>query len=168
MEKNYCGTLTLNHKNNTIEISKKFASAAAKYGSNEYSILREVRRENPDFKVVEVSRKASKSTKPSFKGLTYEYMEEYILSHDDKDEMMKTYLTLRGETKEAEDANATSQTYMEIKDWFLASYPDIAKFHETRIALIDDAQKKRAKIRADREQERKNARLEKLLSRTSA
>ena len=34
--------------------------------------------------LVDMARNAAKSNKPSFKGLTYEYMENYISKHDDE------------------------------------------------------------------------------------
>lgn len=153
----------------TIEVSKKFATAAAKYGTKEYEILQEVRRDYEGFQVVEVARKTPKSTKNSFKGLTYEYMETYILSHDDEEQTaMMTYLNLRGETEEAEAANALSQSYMEIKDWFLAQYPEIAAFHQTRIQMVEAAQKKHEKERIAKQIAAKTARRNALLSRKTA
>ena len=159
-------SITINTTANTIEVSKKFAAKAFRYGTEEYKMLRDARADYPGFKVVEVARKASKSMKNTFKGLTYKYMEAYILAHDDGEQTkMKTYLNMRGETEEAEAACACSQSYMEIKEWFLTSYSEIAKFHEDRIAVVEAAQQKRAEARADRERKQKEARRNKLLSR---
>lgn len=158
--------IIINTAANSIEVSKKFAAKASHYGSEEYKMLRDARADYPGFKVVEVARKASKSMKNTFKGLTYKYMEAYILAHDDGEQTkMKTYLNMRGETEEAEAACACSQSYMEIKEWFLTSYSEIAKFHEDRIAVVEAAQQKRAEARADRERKQKEARRNKLLSR---
>ena len=66
-------SITINTTANTIEVSKKFAAKAFRYGTEEYKMLRDARADFPGFKVVEVARKAAKSVKNSFKGLTYEY-----------------------------------------------------------------------------------------------
>ena len=134
--------LTVNAAARTIEMtSKKFATAAAKFGTDEYKALQEVRRDYPGFKVAVVA--ARKAPKSSYKGLTYEYMENYILSHDDeKNSAMKEYMGLRALTDEAEEACAESVNYQEIKTWFLDKYPAIAAFHETRAKLVEAAQVK--------------------------
>ena len=68
--------ITISNATRSIELSKKFAAAAAKFGSDEYKMLQEARRDYPDYKVVEISRKNPKSNKSTFKGLTYEYHSE--------------------------------------------------------------------------------------------
>ena len=70
-------TMKINEKKFTIEITKTFAQKASRVGSPEYFELLEVRHNFPKFKVVVNQTKS----KDSFKGLTYEYMETYIMSH---------------------------------------------------------------------------------------
>ena len=62
--------MTINYSSRTIQMTKKFAKAAEKFGSDEYKNLQEARRDNPTFKIVVVSRKTS-SKKDTYKGLTY-------------------------------------------------------------------------------------------------
>ena len=50
-------SITINTTANTIEISKKFAAKAFRYGTEEYKMLRDARADFPGFKVVEVARK---------------------------------------------------------------------------------------------------------------
>ena len=124
-------------KNRTIEMTKKFAAASSKFGTEEYKTLQEVRRDYPSYKVVTITRKASKSDSSSFKGLTYEYMEKYIAGHDDEEKsIMLEYMMLRGESEEAEEAFAESASYQEIKDWFFKMFPAIAEFHKKREAIL--------------------------------
>ena len=123
-------------KKNAIEMTKKFAKAAAKFGSPEYKQLQEARRDNPTFSVVTVTRKTT-TKKNTYKGLTYEYMEMYIQKHDDAEKsIMAEYLMLRGLSEEAEEALAESFTYQEMKDWFLKKFPAIKKFHEARAKAL--------------------------------
>ena len=128
----------INEKKCAIEMSKKEAKAAAKFGSDEYKDLQTARKDYPNFKVVTVTRKSTAKKNP-FKGLTYEYMEMYIEKHDDDDKsIMAEYKMLRGLTDEAEEVLAESFTYPEMKDWFLKKFPAIASFHEARAKLLEN------------------------------
>ena len=128
--------MNINMKKNAIELTKKEAAAAAKFGTTEYKQLQEARRDNPGFKVVTISRKAN-TKKESYKGLTYGYMEMYIQKHDDEEQsIMAEYMMLRGLSEEAEEALAESFTYQEMKEWFLKKFPAIAEFHKKREALL--------------------------------
>lgn len=139
-------TMTINAKNRTIEMTKKFATAASKFGTDEYKQLQEARRDYPTFKVVTVTRKAAK---PAFKGLTFEYMEKYIAAHDDEDKsIMAEFLNLRGESEEAKANGAMSASYQKIKAWFFEQYPAIKKFHEDRDALLKNAVEKQTAKKA--------------------
>lgn len=128
----------INEKKCAIEMSKKEAKAAAKFGSDEYKDLQAARKDYPNFKVVTVTRKSTAKKNP-FKGLTYEYMKMYIEKHDDDDKsIMAEYKMLRGLTDEAEEVLAESFTYLEMKDWFLKKFPAIASFHEARAKLLEN------------------------------
>ncbi len=128
--------IIINTKNNTIEITKAFEKAASHFGSDAYKMLREARNDNPNFRVVVIKRKTASS---SFKGLTFEYMEKYIASHDEDGSIMAEYKDLRGKSAAALEACAGSLTYREIKDWFLNRYPEIRAFHERRLNLSSAA-----------------------------
>ncbi len=66
--------MIINEKKKTVEMTKKFAAAKG-YDTLEYHQLQEVRSAYPNFKVIIASRKTS--SKNSYKGLTYKYMETY-------------------------------------------------------------------------------------------
>ena len=141
-------TMKINEKKFTIEVTKSFAQKASRVGSPEYYELLEVRHNFPKFKVVVNQTKS----KDSFKGLTYEYMKKYIQTHDDeKGSNMAVFMELRGKSEEADDAQADSMSYGEIKLWFLDAYPEIKSFHESRaerIKAIMEKQKKAAEAKA--------------------
>ena len=42
-------TIQINHKNNTIEMTKKFYTESCKFGTDEYKTLQEVRRDYPGY-----------------------------------------------------------------------------------------------------------------------
>ena len=128
--------MKVNFNGHVIEMTAKFAKAAAKFGSDEYRELQEARKDYPDFKVVTVSRKTS-SIKDTYKGLTYQYMETYITAHDDDNKsIMAEYEMLRGLSKEAKELLAEPCSYIEMKSWFLNKFPAIAAFHKKREELL--------------------------------
>ena len=128
--------MKINFHSQVIEMTAKFAKAAAKFGSDEYKQLQEARKDYPNYKVVTVARKAP-AKKESYKGLTYSYMESYIMAHDDEEKsIMAEYQMLRGLSQEAQEALAEPCSYIEMKDWFLKKFPAIAEFHKKREALL--------------------------------
>ena len=128
--------MTINHSAEAIQMTKKFAKAASRFGSDEYKDLQVARKDYPNFKVVVVS-KCTTGKRDTYKGLTYEYMEKYIQKHDnEKKSIMAEYEMLRGLSDEAQEALADSCSYLEMRKWFLAKFPEIANFHETRTKLL--------------------------------
>ena len=128
--------MKINFSAKVIEMTAKFAKAAAKFGSDEYKQLQEARRDYPNFKVATVTRKAT-TQKETYKGLTYSYMESYIKAHDDENKsIMAEYEMLRGLSQEAQEALAEPCSYIEMKDWFLKKFPAIAEFHKKRESLL--------------------------------
>ena len=120
----------INEKKMAIEMTKKFAAAARKFGTKQYRDLQEARRDYPNFKVVTVTRKAT-SNQDTYKGLTYKFMEDYIQKHDDAEHsIMDEYLTLRGLTEAAKENLLEPYSYYEMKTWFLKTFPAIAEFHK--------------------------------------
>ena len=131
--------LTINNKARTIEMTKKFEKAASRFGSDEYKALQEARKDYPTYKVI-VKASTAKS-KESFKGLTYEYMEKYIASHDDeRNTIMAEYEMLRGTSEEAKEALAEACSYQEIKAWFFGKFPAIKAFHEKRTKMLEETE----------------------------
>ena len=160
--------LKVNHQTRTIEMNKTFADKASRFGSVEYDTLMMAREQNPGYIVNVMTRKTTKSDKPSFKGLTYEYMEKYILAHDDEEQtIMNEYMELRAMTDEAEDALMESATYQEMKDWFLDKFPAIAEFHQKREELLAAAQQKKETKRQSEAREKLLARRAALLKKTA-
>ena len=128
--------MTINSASRSIILTKKEMAAASKYGSDAYVKLQQARRDYPGFDVVTVSRKTT-GKRETFKGLTYEYMEKYIIAHDDENNsIMAEFKMLRGTSEEAVELLADSATYKEMKDWFLKKFPAIAEFHKRREALL--------------------------------
>ena len=115
------GTIRVDHINKNIMISKTFAKASMIIDSEEYKTLLSVKSAYAEYSIIQ--REIRKNPqKESYRGLTYAYMEHYILTHDKSGEMMKIYeeLSLR--------ALCHSSRYAHIKKWFLEIYPEIDDF----------------------------------------
>ena len=122
-----------------IEMSKNEAKAAGKIGTPEFEELRQYMAMYPGF---EVQIKAPAKRKVEFRGLTYEYMKNYIKKHDDKDgTIMAEFCELIAQDKKdkvegAEHLEATG--YLDVKKWFLAKYPEVAKFGTVEAAQEEE------------------------------
>ena len=114
----------------TIVLTKKEMTDASRYGSDTYKELQNARRDNPSYEVVIVTRNV-KTQRETYKGLTYEYMEKYIKSHDDAEKTVwKEYMIYRGTPIDPADELPVAYTYKQMKAWFLDKYEEIAKFYE--------------------------------------
>lgn len=129
--------LTINNKNRTIEMTKKFAKAASRYGTEEYNVLQAARKDYSTYQVVTKSSGGKGKGKENHRGLTYEYMKMYIAKHDDeKGSIMKEFNMLRADSDEAKEILAEACSYKEIKEWFFEKFPAIKEFHEKREKIL--------------------------------
>lgn len=114
-----------------IEMNKSEAKAAGRFNSEAFNELSALRAAYPDFRIV---IKTTKS-KDNMKGLTVNYMEKYISTHDDEDgTIMSEFRVLRGLDEDgnvSEIADAVS--YGELKMWFLSVYPEAERLEVSEI-----------------------------------
>ena len=115
------GTIRVDHVNKNIMISKTFAKASMNINSDEYKTLLKVKDSHADYSILQREIKKNPQ-KESYRGLTYAYMEQYILAHDTTGEVMEFYKELRMR------ALCHSIRYAHIKKWFLEVYPEIDDF----------------------------------------
>ena len=114
-------SIVINDKNRTIEITKKFAAVAKHYNTTEYDALQAVRKDYPNYRVQikTVTKKAD-----HFKGLSFDFMEQYIKNH--KEELLSDFFILSGKNEKGEEQEfAAAATYGEIKKWFLKQFPEL-------------------------------------------
>ena len=122
--------MTIDFVARTIVLSKKEMTAARRYDSVAYKKLQDARRDNPGYEVV-VTTKTVKTQRETYKGLTYEYMERYIESHDDEERTIwAEYKMYRGEPLDPADELPAAYTYSQMKAWFISKYEAIAKFYK--------------------------------------
>ena len=116
--------ITINSKKRTIEVTKSFAKAASMYGTAEYKDLQEVRKDYPAYTVMRKTIRKN-TNKESYKGLTYEYMEEYIMTHRTKSQTSVEIMAEYDEMRIISECHSKSFRYPAIKRWFLEKYPEI-------------------------------------------
>ena len=129
MTTNYSSAIRINRKASTIEINKSFDKAASRFGTDEYNALLQARKDHPGYRVVV---KSVAKSRDHFKGLTYDFMERYIATHDNADENMAMFNDLRATSEEAQLLGADAASYGEIKAWFFKTYPEIEAFQKRR------------------------------------
>lgn len=110
--------------NSKIILTKKFAKAASTLNTPEYMTLLELRRNHPDY-TFELREIRKKEGKKSYRNLTYERMEDHIITREGKDSEAH---------KEFKKIKALSQVqagpYAYVKSWFLKKYEDEFKKEE--------------------------------------
>ena len=115
-------TLRLNHDTRTIVMDKTFAKFAANTMSPEYAHLQRVRLDYPTYTVEQRHIKKAPA-KECYRGLTYTYMKDYILTHGTKDDL-HTF----DEMKLISECHSKAYRYPTIKAWFLERFPEIKQF----------------------------------------
>ncbi len=123
--------LWIDFENNTIYMDRTFAVRCKDTRSGEYTHLQQVRQHYPTFSVV--ARKIKKNTnKETYAGLTYGYMENYIVAHE-APENRATVLDEFYELRLISECHKRSRRYPVIKRWFLTKYPEIVEFGMEKI-----------------------------------
>lgn len=115
-------TMKIDFETETIIMNAAFAKAASHVGTKEFRQLQEIHRDYPTFRITTRTIKRN-SNKESYRGLTYEYMERYIATHDA--DMMKVFDEMRLISE------CHSVRYPTIKKWFLETFPEVAQFGVT-------------------------------------
>ena len=113
--------LRIDFTKNEIIMGRQFEKCASIAGSEEYRRLQAVRLDYPTFAVVRRSIKKA-PTKETYAGLTFAYMENYIASHANAEQIRKVYDELRL------IGACHKSSYPTIKKWFLETYPEIVEF----------------------------------------
>ena len=124
--------MNANFTKQIIEMSTTEAKAAGKFGSPEFNELQGLRAAFPAFQIVV---KAPKKAKNQLK-IDYNFMKTYIKGHDNAEENMNKLNILRGK-KADEGVYVETVNFMDIKKWFLATYPEIEEAQKKYREQID-------------------------------
>lgn len=102
---------------NTVIMNKKFAAAAAKYGTRENTLLKNIRNDFPGMDEVVISGREQTTARANHR-LKYENMERYIRAYENAEELLEVFETVK--TMSAPLASP----YKYVADWFKAQFPN--------------------------------------------
>ena len=105
---------------NTVIMNYKFAAAAAKYGTTEYNLMKNIRTDFPGMKEVVVSGRVQTSAKANHR-LTYDHMKQYMDIYDNAEELKDVFETVKAASI------VLANPYKYVSDWFKAQFPDYKK-----------------------------------------
>lgn len=116
--------LRIDMEHGQIVMNASFAKQAVIFGTYEYEWLQEVRSAYPEYEVIRRQIKKN-SSQQRYKGLKYDFMRDYILTHEPVEERLKVldgFEDLIIRTK----CHSEAFRYPHIKRWFLNRYPEVA------------------------------------------
>ena len=127
--------LTIKFSERTINMTENFSKKAQNYGSSEYSMLQNARRDFPEFEIV-VTKK-SKRVKDAHKGIDVKFMYNYIKGHDDEEKdvmnLFKGWFEKLEETADGiEYVLHNDVEFLNIRSWFLDQYTEFDEAIKTR------------------------------------
>ncbi|MBQ3194085.1 MAG: hypothetical protein IJB59_11035 [Oscillospiraceae bacterium] len=117
---------------NTVIMNKKFAAAAAEYGTIENITLYHIRNDFPGMKEVVVSGRECDKAKPNHR-LTYKHMEEYIECYENAEELEAVFETVKA------TSIVLANPYKYVSDWFKVQFPDYNKtivFKDSKLSAV--------------------------------
>lgn len=127
--------LTLDFSKNTINMTESFSKKAENYGSTEYNMLQNARKDYPEFEIV-VTKKA-KRVKDAHKGMDVEFMYKYIKKHDNEENAVMNHFHSWFKKLEEKDNKIKCSLhddveFLSIRNWFLEQYPEFDEAIKTR------------------------------------
>ena len=117
---------------NTVIMNYKFAAAAAKYGTPENKLMKNIREDFPGMAEVVISGREQTSAKSNSR-LTYENMETHIKVYENADELMDVFESVKALSK------TCASPYKYVRDWFEAQFPNYKKapvFQNGKLTIV--------------------------------
>ena len=105
---------------NAVIMNHKFAAAAAKYGTAENNLIKNIRHDFPGMAEVIVSGHNCQKAKPNTR-MSYDNMAIHISAYENSDELMDVFKTVKALSKTA------ASPYRFVHDWFVGQFPDYDK-----------------------------------------
>ncbi len=123
--------IIINREKNEVIMTSKFSRKADDPRTDEFRLLQEVKALYPNI-VVKNHRIKKNPNKECYRGLTYEYMREYILTHENAI-TVNTVLAEFDEMILISKCHSKGYRYPTIKKWFLEKYPKVEKFGKEEV-----------------------------------
>ncbi|MGN0628265.1 MAG: hypothetical protein ACI4IW_01395 [Oscillospiraceae bacterium] len=115
-------SLHLNHKAQTIEMTKAFYKEASCFGSKAYKTLNEARHDFPTYDLVILRQKA----KDSHKGLTLKSMKKFFENHSEEYKEAKELFEKCTTTNDKDElVLAKGINFITLREWFLSEVKEI-------------------------------------------
>ena len=118
--------IRIDRENNRIVMTRKFAKLADDPHTREFRLLQEVMETYPTFNVVNHTIKKNPK-KECYRGLTYDYMRDYIRNNE-AEANVESALSELEHLIEISKCHSSGYRYPTIKKWFLEKYEDVAAF----------------------------------------
>ena len=109
-----------------IVMSSAFEKKARKFGSTEYKMLQDARRDNPGY-TEEIRKFKKKPKQEHYAGLTYNFMRWYIARVESKEDAPAVLAGLEYLINISK-CHSPGYRYQTVKAWFLDRYPEIEQF----------------------------------------
>ena len=142
-------TMRLDYKKHTITLGKKFSKLSSIPGTPEYEELAKVKADFPYYKIIvrEIKRNDKKEC---YKGLTYDYMREYI-KHNESSKTRASVLDELEENIIRSRCHSKGFRYPVIKSWFLQKYPEVKCFGNSQElkATLDEENNIRKEVKSN-------------------
>ena len=119
-------TLKVDQENGRIVMNRTFANLAANVFGEEYKILQGARQDYPTYVVVRRTIKKNPN-RECYRGLTYDYMRDYI-SRYEPEETRESVCAELEDMIQISRCHSRCKRYPVIKQWFLEKYPDVKNF----------------------------------------
>ncbi len=130
--------MNVNFEKKTIELTTAEMNEAKKYNSQAYMDLMGARRDNPDYRVVEIK---AKKVRTDLGRIDMKTIRAYVKAHGNADQKAE-FLRISTPTYTTDGLRIEPQPFFYIKKWFLAQFPavkDAYAAREAEIKAINDA-----------------------------
>ena len=130
--------MKINMNKKTIELTKTEMKNAMVFGTDEYSNLQVVRRDYPDYRVVEIKTKKNNS---DFANLKMADIKGYVGKYGSEEQKVScAFISKRTISEDGEYCEP--QSFFQIKTWFLNEFPEFKesrKVYRQKIVSIYEA-----------------------------
>lgn len=107
---------------NCVQVTKEFAKNARIFGTPEYKIWREIKKDVPDAQMVTKTIKRNPGKTVDTRNMTYKHMAMYIRSLDNAETLMVTF------EKTIQKSKVQNNPYRYVLGWFLNQFPNANEY----------------------------------------
>ena len=118
--------IKFDHTKKELIINRTFAKKAYIYGTEEYNLLQRARQDFPNYGISTRAGIKKNPQKEAFKGLDYEFMEQYFIYKNAPQEIWEKYKHMRLM------AGCHSRRFPIVKKWFLELYPEVKNWGKVK------------------------------------